>query len=384
MKEESLQKLRAEIDTINQEIVVALTKRALVAQQIGMAKGPGPVYLPGREKQVLAQVRALNKGPLSNEALEGIFKEIIAACRNLERRLTVAYLGPAGTYSHEAALHHAGSSSAYLPCNTIDDALVAVEKGEADIAVVPVENSTEGAVNRTLDLLLESRLQICGEITLPIHHQLLAPRQGITTITEVLAHPQALAQCRKWLEAHMPKTKQVPVASNAEAARLVAKSTGKAAIASRMASETYRLSILEANIEDAASNTTRFLVLGKQTVPPTGNDKTSIVCSVPNRAGSLYELLGIFARNKLNMTKLESRPAESALWDYVFYIDIDGHQSDRQVSTALQKAKEHATLVKVLGSYPKAAQWSALSTSSGASFVKERNSPSPKKWRATR
>src|SRR5688572_13258625 len=196
MKEDQLQELRKEIDELNKEVVEVLSRRAKVAQRIGAAKGQGPVYVPARETQVLEQVRKMNAGPFSDEVLESIFKEIIAACRNLERRLVVAYLGPEGTYSQEAALLHAGASSAYLPCAAIDEALSAVRKGDADIAVVPVENSTEGAVNRTLDLLLESNLHICGEVALPVHHQFLSGAADLAGVTEVMAHPQALAQCR--------------------------------------------------------------------------------------------------------------------------------------------------------------------------------------------
>lgn len=353
MKEETLQKLRIEIDAVNTELVAVLNKRAAIAQRIGVAKQDGRVYLPAREALVLEQVIKANAGPLSDAALGSVFKEVIAACRNLERRLHVAYLGPEGTYSGEAAAAFAGATSSFLPCSTIDDAITAVQKGDADIAVVPVENSTEGAVNRTLDLLLESSLHITGEVVLPIHHQLLGKARSLADITEVIAHPQALAQCRRWLAEHLLHAKQTPASSNAEAARLAAMHPKAAAIAGTLAAEVYKLPVLAANIEDSPTNTTRFLVLGGQEVPPTGNDKTSLVCSVPNRSGSLYELLGIFAKDGINMTKLESRPADSNLWDYVFYIDVDGHQTDSQLAQALSAAREHATLVKVLGSYPK-------------------------------
>lgn len=354
MKEQPLEKLRKEIDTLNADLVTLLTRRAEVAQQIGVIKGGGQVYMPSREAQVLEQIRRLNVGPLDNNAMEGIFKEIIAACRNLERRLVVAYLGPEGTYSQEAARKHAGTSSEYAPYNTIDDVTTAVEKGRADIAVVPVENSTEGAVSRTLDLLLESNLLICGEVMLPIRHQLLTHAAKLEEISEVLAHPQALAQCRRWLAEHLPGVKITSVPSNAEAARLAVTSLTTAAIAGKLAADTYGLPALCQDIQDSGGNTTRFLVLGSTETTPTGNDKTSLVCSVPNRAGSLYDLLGILTAARINMTKLESRPAESALWDYVFYIDIDGHHTEPAVTQALQQMKEHATLVKVLGSYPKA------------------------------
>lgn len=354
--EDTLHKLRQEIDTVNKELVTLLSTRARIAQQIGAAKKSTEIYRPEREIQVLRQVLAQNTGPLSDEALAGIFKEIIGACRNLERRLRVAYLGPEGTYSEEAALRFAGSSSDFISCPAIEDAVRMTQSGQADIAIVPVENSTEGAVNRTLDILLETNLNIGGELMLPIHHQLLSKQANLQDIREVLAHPQALGQCRHWLAEHVPHAKQIPVASNAEAARLAAGHADKAAIAGTRAADTYKLPVLCTNIEDSAANTTRFLVLGPQEVPATGNDKTSLVCSVPNRTGSLHELLGIFASHAINLTKLESRPAASAQWDYVFFIDVDGHHTDKNVAEALQDIRKHASMAKLLGSYPKATE----------------------------
>lgn len=356
MKDQQLQKLRNEIDALNKEIVAVLSKRALIAQQIGATKKPDEVYQPAREALVLAQVRAQNGGPLSDGALTGIFTEIIGACRNLERRLRVAYLGPEGTYSEEAAVRFAGSSSEFVPCPTIDDAVQAVQSGQADIVVVPVENSTEGAVHRTLDILLETNLKINGEVLLPIHHQLLGKQAELSEVQEVLGHPQALAQCRQWLAKHMPHATLVPVSSNGEAAKRAAKDPVKAAIAGTRAAHIYALPVLGANIEDSAGNTTRFLVLGSQELPATGYDKTSLVCSIPNRAGSLHKLLGIFAKHHINLTKLESRPAATAPWEYVFYIDADGHRLDKDMAEALQAVQEHAGMTKMLGSYPKAAQ----------------------------
>lgn len=352
--ENDLQNLRKEIDTANKELVELLSKRARIAQQIGAAKKSSEIYRPEREAQVLVNVLAQNGGPLSDAALAGIFKEIIGACRNLERRLRVAYLGPEGTYSEEAAIQFAGRSSDFVPCAAIEDAVQLVQRGEADIAVIPVENSTEGAINRTLDILLETDLNINGEILLPIHHQLLSKQTKLQDVQEVLAHPQALAQCRQWLAVHLPHAKQIPAASNAEAVRLAAGHDSKAAIAGARAADMYKLPVLRANIEDSAANTTRFLVLGQQDVPLTSKDKTSLVCSVPNRTGSLHELLGIFARHGINLTKLESRPASSAKWDYVFFIDFDGHQTEKNVAAALDAVRKQATMVKVLGSYPKA------------------------------
>lgn len=355
MKDQHLQKLRNEIDALNKEIVAVLSKRAQIAQQIGATKKPAEIYRPAREAEVLTQVRAQNDGPLSDEAITGIFTEIIGACRNLERRLRVAYLGPEGTYSEEAAVRFAGSSSEFVPCPTIDDAVQAVQSGQADIVVVPVENSTEGTVHRTLDILLETNLKVNGEVLLPIHHQLLSKQTELAQVQEVLAHPQALAQCRQWLAKHMPHAALVPVSSNGEAAKRAAKDHAKAAIAGTHAAHIYALPVLGANIEDAAGNTTRFLVLGSQELPSTGHDKTSLVCTVPNRVGSLYGLLGIFNRHAINLIKLESRPLQGSVWEYQFYIDCDGHAKDVALAAALTEARHYVVQYKLLGSYPKSA-----------------------------
>lgn len=351
---DSLPMLRQQIDEANTELVQLLNKRADIARQIGIVKGQDTIYQPAREAQVLAQVITQNNGPLSDQALTSIFTEIIGACRNLEQQLRVAYLGPEGTYSQEAATQFAGSTSAFIPCVTIDEAFLAAQKGSADIALIPVENSSEGAVHRALDLLLDSSLHVVGEVMLPIHHQLLGKQKEIEDIKEVVAHAQALAQCREWLTKHLPSATLTPVNSNGEAARQAAKSQTKAAIAGRLAADIYKLPVIRANIEDVADNTTRFLAVGSHAIPPTGHDKTSLVCSVPNRAGSLHALLGIFARAGINMTKLESRPGRYKLWEYVFYIDIDGHRQDASPATALGELQTVTTSTKILGSYPKA------------------------------
>lgn len=356
MQEPELHTLRQQIDELNKTLVRTLSERASVAQRIGAIKGAGPVYAPAREAQVLEQVRSLNPGPLSHDALEAIFKEVIAACRNLERQLVVAYLGPKGTYTQEAAQRHAGAGSTYVPYASIDETLAAVEKNKADIAVIPIENSSEGAVPGTLDLLLETRLQICGEIVMPIHHQLITKANHISDLTTIMGHPQALAQCRRWLAQHVPHASLLPVASNAEAAIQAAGNGTAAAIASSAAADIYGLKLLASDIQDSSNNTTRFVALGSVPTASTGNDKTSLVCSVPNKSGSLYKLLGFFAEEGINVTKLESRPSENTLWDYIFYVDLDGHEADQPLNAALQKAKKQATWIKVLGSYPKAAR----------------------------
>jgi chorismate mutase / prephenate dehydratase len=348
-----LRDLREQIDGISQEIVGLLNKRAALAQQIGIIKGSEPVYLPARERRVLQHALKCNQGPLTATELTAIFKEIIAACRNLEQCLRVAYLGPAGTYSEEAARQHLSGTSEFVPCETLPAVLELAEKNERDVAVLPIENSSEGGVNTTLDLLLRTTLHIIGETTLPIHHQLLTLAPDLDSIKEVVAHPQALAQCQNWLAVHLPKAKQHATNSNAEAAGMAGRSSHRAAIAGTRAAEIYNLPIMEANIEDQADNTTRFVVLGHRSAEPTGNDKTSIVCSAPNTPGSLGTLLKVLANAGLNMTKLESRPSPTGLWEYIFYIDIDGHIADTKVSAALDAVRKRSLFLKILGSYPK-------------------------------
>lgn len=354
MAAKDLAELRKEIDEVNQELVDLLNKRATIAQEIGKAKKGAPVYDPARETEVIKKVVESNRGPLSNHALTAIIKEIIAACRAIQEPLRVAYLGPEGTYSEEAARKQCGGASEYISCESIDEAIRAAESGQSDIAVVPIENSTEGAVNRTLDLLLRTPLQISGEIMLPIHHQLLSKTTALSEITEVSAHPQALAQCRSWLATHLPGVKQTPATSNAAAAKLAAQNPSVAAIAGKQAAARYELPILQSNIEDDPTNTTRFVVLGKSSAGSTGNDKTSLIWSVANEAGTLEAALAILSKNGINMVKLESRPSKESVWEYVFYVDIDGHQQEEVVAKALRELQKQLKLVKVLGSYPKA------------------------------
>jgi chorismate mutase / prephenate dehydratase len=269
-----------------------------------------------------------------------------------DKLLKVAYLGPAGTYCGEVARTHCGNEPIYLPFATIDEAIEAAEKDIADLAVVPIENSTEGSVNRTLDILLETPLHICGEVSMAIHHQLLGSAASLAGVREVRAHPQALAQCRRWLDGHLPDARRVAAPSNAQAAATVVSDADAAAIAGERAAELYALDVLAKNIEDIAGNSTRFIVLGRDDAEPTGNDRTALVCSVPNKPGSLYDLLGIFARHNVNMAKLESRPAGNAAWEYNFFIVIEGHRSDRIIAAALKEVAKRATFVRIIGSYP--------------------------------
>jgi chorismate mutase/prephenate dehydratase len=354
MSDTKLDELRQDVDDINRELVALLNKRAKIAQQIGRAKKGAPIYDPARESAVLSKVVGANEGPLSGEAIKGIFKEIIAACRAIQQPLRVAYLGPQGTYSEEAARSQCGSACEYLAAETIDEAVGMVEGGRADLAVVPIENSTEGAVNRTLDLLLASELKICGEVMLPVRHQLISSAQKIDDITEVHAHPQALAQCRGWLAVKLPGARQVPAPSNAAAVQIAAKDGSLAAIAGVKAAEHYGLPILCQDIQDDSANATRFVVLGTAPAGRTDNDKTSLIWSVANQPGALAGALTILAAKNINMVKLESRPSKESKWEYVFYVDIDGHEQDELVAQALQELAKQLKLVKVIGSYPKA------------------------------
>jgi len=351
---DELLNLRNQIDHLDEEILARLAERARHAQRIGMIK-QGNLYRPEREAQVLRRLAEANPGPLPDAAVQTIFREIMSACLALEQPLKVGYLGPAGTFSESASRKHFGSAPNFLPLATIDDVFRAVEAGNVDYGVVPVENSTEGAVGGTLDLLLANPLKICGEVNLRIHQQLLSRADGIGAAKRLYSHAQSLAQCHEWLNRNLAHLPRVPVASNAEAARLAAEDPESCAIAGEAAAELYGLKVLAANIEDDPNNTTRFLVIARHDAGPSGQDRTSLVCSAPNRPGAMHALLEPFARHGVSMTKLQSRPARSGLWEYVFYIDIEGHQSEAPVAAALQELNERAAFVKILGSYPVAA-----------------------------
>lgn len=351
---DKLKSLREKIDAVDARIVKLLSQRAQLAQRVGHAKNGAAVYRPEREAQVLRRVAELNPGPLADKVLQRVYTEIMSACRALEDEMTVAFLGPEGTYSQEAALKHFGGVVPLAPCGSIDEVFRSAESGAAGYAVVPVENSTEGAVGRTLDLLLATPARVCGEVMLPIRQCLMAKRGGLDAVRKVYSHTQSLAQCQRWLATHLPRAEQVAVVSNAEAARMAAKERGTAAIASRTAADLYGLTLLARNIEDEARNTTRFLVLGREEAGPSGRDKTSLILSTQNVPGAVHELLAPLAANGVSMTKLESRPARKGLWEYVFYVDIEGHGKDPNVGRALAELERKATLFKNLGSYPAA------------------------------
>jgi len=357
MTESTLDQLRERIDALDEQIQALLNERARCAQQVAEAKRAGDAdtvfYRPEREAEVLRRVRERNEGPLSDDEIVRLFREIMSACLALEQPLSVAYLGPEGTYTQAAALKHFGHSVQFKPLSAIDEIFREVEAGGADFGVVPVENSTEGAINHTLDMFIRSPLKICGDVELRIHHQLLGRGDSLAGVTSVRAHQQALAQCREWLDTNLPGVERVAVSSNAEAARQAARDAQIAAIASDAAAETYGLNILAANIEDDPSNTTRFLVVGDQEVGPSGNDKTSLMVTVRNEAGALYSLLEPVSRHGVSMTRIESRPSRMSKWDYVFFVDVDGHREDENVAAALAELASRASMLKVLGSYPK-------------------------------
>ncbi|ENO97298.1 prephenate dehydratase [Thauera phenylacetica] len=352
---DELLKLRNEIDRIDEEILARLAERARCAQRVGEIKRGVMYYRPEREAQVLRRLAELNPGPLSADAVKTIFREVMSACLGLEQPLRVAYLGPAGTFSESASRKHFGSAPNLLPMAAIDDVFRAVEAGNADYGVVPVENSTEGAVGGTLDLLLANPLKVCGEVRLRIHQQLMSRAEGIGAARRIYSHAQSLAQCHEWLNRNLPHLPRIPVASNAEAARMASEDPESCAIAGEAAAQLYGLNILAPNIEDDPNNTTRFLVIADHDAGPSGKDRTSLVFSAPNRPGAIHSLLEPMARHGVDMTKLQSRPARSGLWEYVFYADINGHRDDPEVAAALRELDERAAFVKIIGSYPVAA-----------------------------
>jgi len=355
--DDKLTELRDRIDALDVQIQALINERAECAQAVASVKlesgSDTHFYRPEREVAILRRVSERNSGPLPDEEMARLFREIMSACLALEKPLTIAYLGPEGTFTQSAVLKQFGHSVVTEAMDGIEDVFREVEAGAADYGVVPIENSTEGVVRHTLDLFQNSPLHVCGEVQLRIHHHLLV-REGETSITKVLAHQQALAQCRAWLEKNLPDARHVAVASNAEAARQVSDDGGSAAIASETAAEIYNLVICNRNIEDEPDNTTRFLVIGKQMAQPSGNDLTSLLVSVHNRPGALHQLLQHIARHGVSMTRIESRPSRQGVWDYLFYIDVEGHREDTAVAAALDDLEKEALAVKVLGSYPRA------------------------------
>lgn len=353
-----LSELRQRIDGIDQQILKLLNQRAECALEVAKTKlasgETGSFYRPDREAQVLRRIKDINPGPLADNTAAHLFREIMSACLALEKPLDIAYLGPQGTFTQQAVFKHFGHAVRDVPFTSFHDIFHAVETGNCQFGIVPVENSTEGVITHTLDRFMDSPLQICGEVEIRVHQNLLGKMQNLQDITEVYSHQQSLAQCRQWLAVNLPGVPCSAVSSNAEAARLASLDDSKAAIAGQVAAELYQLNLLQTNIEDNANNTTRFIVIGKQNPASTGADKTSVLVSVGNQPGALYKILAPFAEHGIDMTHIESRPSRQALWEYVFFIDIQGHSEDKAVADALTALQNNVKLLKVLGSYPRA------------------------------
>jgi chorismate mutase / prephenate dehydratase len=354
-----LNSIRDRIDDIDKRIHELLNERAQFAQQVGKSKrseglSTADFYKPEREAQVLRKALERNKGPLRNEEIARLFREIMSACLAQQEPLKVAFLGPEGTFSQQAVLKHFGHSVRALPLTSIGEVFEEVQAGHADFGIVPIENSTEGTVNHTLDMFLTSPLKICGEVELRIHQHVMGRMHGLEKIVRVCSHQQSLAQCRQWLDEYLPNAERVPVSSNAEAARRARDEDGTAAIAGQAAAEVYGLNIIVPEIEDAPDNTTRFLVIGRKLFSASGNDKTTLLVSAGDTQspGALHRLLGPLAEHGISMTRIESRPSRRRKWDYVFFIDVVGHAEQHPLSTALEELKKQSSLFRVLGSYP--------------------------------
>jgi len=355
-----LEVVRGQIDAIDEKIQQLINDRARLAQQVGISKTREgrtvDFYRPEREAQVLRMARERNSGPLRDEEVLRLFREIMSACLAQQEPLKVAFLGPEGTFTQTAVLTHFGHSVRALPLSSIDEVFHEVEAANADFGVVPIENSTEGTVNHTLDRFLLSSLKICGEVELRIHHHLMGQMSSVGRILRICSHPQSLAQCRAWLDEHLPNVEQVPVSSNAEGARRARDEKGTAAIAGQTAAEIYGLKVLAAEIEDRSDNTTRFLVLGRKLFTPSGEDRTTLLVSVghTDAPGALNRLLEPLAKYRISMSRIESRPSHRRKWDYVFFIDFEGHADEPHVAKALAELKRRTSLFRVLGSYPRA------------------------------
>lgn len=344
---------RKAIDQLDEQIVQLLNERTKHVLEIGAIKlkAGEEIYAPHRERAVLQRICKSNVGPLPNDSLRAIYREIMSSALALEKTMVIAYLGPEATFTHQAAIQRFGSSLSYAPLKTITDVFTEVAKNRADYGVVPVENSTEGVVSHTLDMFVDSDLKIVAQIVMPIQHCLLS-RTKREAINKFYVHPQTLAQCRVWLHRNFPQAEVIETSSNARSAELAASDKRAAAIAGTLAAEKYQLPVLEADIQDSSANATRFLVLGRKGPPPTGHDRTSLMFSIADKVGALHNALAPFRRYKLNMTKIESRPSKRKAWEYFFFVDCDGHAEDRKVAAAIALLEQHCSYLKVLGSYP--------------------------------
>ena len=350
-----ISQLRRQIDQLDRKILELLNERARLSLEVGKikVKEGGSIYVPDREWKVYQQLSRLNKGPMRKSSIYAIYREIMSGSLALEKPLKIGYLGPAATFTHQAALEKFGASVTYSGLDSIPSVFSEVEKEQADYGVVPIENSTEGVVNHTLDMFMDSDLKICSEILLEIHHCLIAGG-GIHSIRRVYSNPQAIAQCRRWINRHLSNVELIEVSSTTKAAQLAKKDSKSAAIASRLAAAEYGLKILAEGIEDSSENLTRFLVIGKTIAKSTGKDKTSIMCSIQDRVGALYEMLKTFKTARINLTKIESRPSKRKAWEYYFFIDLEGHCEQTKVKRTLENLQTRCRFLKILGSYPAA------------------------------
>lgn len=346
--------LRARIDAIDDALLTLISERAGLAQAVGRAKKGEKIYRPEREAQIVRRLREQNPGPLAGDVVERLIREVMSACRALEETTRIAFLGPAGTFTEQAVHKHFGHEVEARPEVDIDACFQAVETGRTEFAVVPVENSTEGAIGRTLDLVVASPLKICGEVMLPIHQTLMRKDARLDGIRRVYGHAQSLAQCQRWLARHLPHAERVSVVSNSEGARLAAAEPDSATLGSEVAAALYGLAVVERRVEDEASNTTRFLVLGATDAAPSGRDKTSLVMSTKNEPGAIVKLLQPLADAGISMSKLESRPARAGNWEYLFFVVCEGHRDEPRVAAALAAIASRAAFLKILGSYPAA------------------------------
>ena len=350
-----LKQLRKTIDHIDEKILNLLNQRAQEVLNVSKLKKKEQLgaYSPDREASMIARLKKINKGPFSDQEVENVFREILSICRAQNTSMKVAYLGPEATFAHMAAIKKFGKSLDYIECSSIADVFTEVERGRADYGVVPIENSTEGAVNHTLDMFIDSDLKICSEMYLPIKHNLLSKHKKISSVKKVYSHEQVFAQCRKWLEKNLPNVKLTPCSSTTIAALFAESGKGRAAIASKVAADEYKLNLLASSIEDSAHNITRFLIIGSQEVKPTKKDKTSIVFSMKDKSGALHDVLVPFKKSNINLTKIESRPSKKKAWKYYFFVDMEGHKNSSLVTKALKALRKECLFVKVLGSYPK-------------------------------
>ena len=355
-----LQSIRQQIDSIDEQLLQLFNQRAECAIRVAESKKQAlkegeslEFFRPEREAQVIQRIKDLNQGPLNDKEAGRLIREVMSACLALEQPLKIAYLGPEGTFTQAAALKHFGNSVDTIALSCIPDVFSSVQAGHADFGLVPVENSTEGVISHTLDMFIQSDLKVCGEVEVRIHHQLANLSQNPEDIKKIYSHQQSFAQCRNWLDQNFPSIERLPVSSNAEAARLAAEDDQSAAICGVQAVEIFGLKICNKNIEDLANNTTRFMVIGDLQVEPSGMDKPTILMSAHNQPGSLLSLLQPLADNSISMNKIESRPSPDRLWEYVFFVDIEGHQKNENVAKALLELQKQAALFKILGSYPK-------------------------------